>query len=99
MQYAISIGIEYGYFFTNHHFSCFIAICYTWLVLYSAETLTLAKASALKLQRIQCKMEISMLEISLRDRVRNEEIRRQTVLNDVEHALRLKWKWVGHVVR
>jgi hypothetical protein len=40
-------------------------------------------------------MERSMLGISLRDRIRNEEIRQITKVTDV----RRKWDYAGHVAR
>jgi len=43
-----------------------------------AEILILTKTSAMKLERIQRKMETSMLGINLRDKVRNEEICKRT---------------------
>ena len=41
-----------------------------------------------------------MIGITLRDKVRNEELRRRTGLKDVvTEAKHLKWKWAGHVIR
>lgn len=67
---------------------------------YGIETCTLSKASASKLAVTQRAMERAMLGISLRDRVRNDEIRRKTKVDDViKRALTLKWRWAGHVAR
>ncbi|XP_048522724.1 uncharacterized protein LOC125504564 [Dendroctonus ponderosae] len=45
-------------------------------------------------------MERSMLGISLRDKIRNTEIRRKTKVKDmIEHVAELKWQWAGHVAR
>lgn len=45
-------------------------------------------------------MERSMMRISLRDRITNEYIRRQTKFTDaVEIIVSLKWNWSGHVAR
>jgi len=51
------------------------------------QTLTLTKTSARKLQRTQRKKERSMLDVRLRNKVRNEEIRKRTrVENVIEHG-------------
>ncbi|CAH2241919.1 jg12051 [Pararge aegeria aegeria] len=42
-------------------------------------------------------MERAMLGVSLRDRIRNEEIRRRTRATDI--VAKLKWKWAGHIAR
>ncbi|VVC89536.1 unnamed protein product [Leptidea sinapis] len=45
-------------------------------------------------------MERAMLGVSLRDRIRNEEIRRRTkVTGIVQMIAKLKWQWAGHIVR
>ena len=45
-------------------------------------------------------MERAMLGVSLRDRIRNEEIRRRTKITDIaQRVAELKWQWAGHVVR
>ncbi|CAH2259291.1 jg10036 [Pararge aegeria aegeria] len=45
-------------------------------------------------------MERAMLGISLRDQIRNEEIRRRTRVNDIaQRVAKLKWKWAGHIAR
>ncbi|CAH2236238.1 jg22049 [Pararge aegeria aegeria] len=42
-------------------------------------------------------MERAMLGVSLRDQVRNEEIRRRTRVTDIaQRVAELKWKWAGH---
>lgn len=67
---------------------------------YGLETMTLTKESARKLQRTQRAMERQMLGISLRDKIRSEDIRRRTNVTDIlERVARLKWQWVGHVAR
>ncbi|CAG9840255.1 unnamed protein product [Diabrotica balteata] len=57
---------------------------------YEAETLTLTKTSAEKLRRIQRKMERSMLGISLRNRIRNEEVYRRTGVETLLNILQGK---------
>ncbi|PZC76985.1 hypothetical protein B5X24_HaOG203936 [Helicoverpa armigera] len=45
-------------------------------------------------------MERAMLGVSLRDGIRNEEIRRRTKVIDIAHRLsKLKWQWAGHIAR
>lgn len=67
---------------------------------YGLETMSLTKKSANKLRTSQRAMERSMLGISLRQKIRNEEIRRQTKVRDViEEYATMKWRWAGHVAR
>ncbi|CAH2243649.1 jg26124 [Pararge aegeria aegeria] len=41
-----------------------------------------------------------MLGVSLRDQIRNEEIRRRTRVTDIaQRVAKLKWKWAGHIAR
>ena len=41
-----------------------------------------------------------MLEVSLRDRIRNEEIRKGTKLTNIARRIaKLKWQWAGHIAR
>jgi len=41
-----------------------------------------------------------MLDISLRDKIRNGEIRKRTRVEDViECIAKQKWKWAGHIAR
>jgi hypothetical protein len=45
-------------------------------------------------------MERKVLGISLKDRIRNEELRRRSgIENAAKAARRLKWRWGGHVAR
>ena len=74
--------------------------CVLPVLTYGAETLTLTKASRMKLRRTQRKMERSMLGVSLRDRIRNDEIRRRTKVEDIiECITKSKWRWAGHIAR
>lgn len=67
---------------------------------YGLETVTMTHANANKLRVCQRAMERTMLGISLRDRVRNKDIRQRTKVDDVVvRATRLKWRWAGHVAR
>jgi len=41
-----------------------------------------------------------MLDIRIRDKMRNEEIRKGTGMEDViECTAKRKWKWAGHIAR
>ncbi|CAH2246126.1 jg15035 [Pararge aegeria aegeria] len=45
-------------------------------------------------------MERAMLGVSLRDKIRNVEIRRRTGVTDIaQRVAKLKWQWAGHIVR
>ena len=45
-------------------------------------------------------MERQMLGASLRDKIRNEEIRRRTKVADImDRIAKLKWQWAGHMAR
>ena len=53
-----------------------------------------------KFKVAQRAMERAMLGLSLRVRIRNEEIRRRTkVVNIYQRISKLKWQWAGHVAR
>lgn len=74
--------------------------CILPVLTYGAQTWTFTKQTVTKLQVTQRAMERSMLGISLRDRIRNEEIRQITKVTDViDRAARLKWDYAGHVAR
>jgi len=41
-----------------------------------------------------------MWGVSLRDKIRNKELRRRTKVTDaIERVTHLKWNWAGHVAR
>ncbi|KAJ4432629.1 hypothetical protein ANN_21252 [Periplaneta americana] len=76
--------------------------CIAPVLLYGAQSWSLTKKQALKLGRCQKRMERknTVLGISLKDRIRNEEVRRRSGVEDVVIlANRTKWRWGGHVVR
>ncbi|CAH2215578.1 jg27648 [Pararge aegeria aegeria] len=53
-----------------------------------------------RLRVTQRAMERAMLRVSLRDKIRNVEIRRRTRVTDiVQRVAKLKWQWAGHIVR
>ena len=38
-----------------------------------------------------------MLDLTLKDRVRNDKIRRRIGVEDIEGIAKQKWRWVGHI--
>ncbi|CAH2216333.1 jg18744 [Pararge aegeria aegeria] len=56
-----------------------------------------------RLRVTQRAMERAMLGVSLRDQIRNEEIRRRTRVTDIAQRVaklkKLKWQWAGHIAR
>jgi hypothetical protein len=67
---------------------------------YGSETWTVRKTEKNKLQTTQRAMERQILRIKLRDKVRNEEIRRKTRLKDAYiDAQERKIRWAGHIAR
>jgi hypothetical protein len=43
---------------------------------------------------------LAMLEVSLRNRIRNQVIRQRTKVTDIAHRIsKLKWQWAGHISR
>ena len=67
---------------------------------YGTETWSLTMGLIRKLKVTQRAMERAMLGISLRDRIRNDEIRRRTKVVDIAQRIsKLKWQWAGHIAR
>ena len=67
---------------------------------YGAETWTTTKQLEQKLQVAQRAMERRMLNITIRDKVRNSEIRKQTQVKDIIMKIKeAKWRWAGHLMR
>ncbi|CAH2229599.1 jg27431 [Pararge aegeria aegeria] len=65
---------------------------------YGAETWTLTVDLLNKFKDAQRAMERAMLGVSLRDRIRNNEIRRRTQVTDIAQRIsKLMWQWAGHV--
>ncbi|CAG9832295.1 unnamed protein product [Diabrotica balteata] len=73
----------------------YLACNYIW-----TEDHGLCKENLRAAQYTQGVMERAMLGISLRDRMRNIDIRQRTNITVVaERIARLQWQWVGHVAR
>ena len=67
---------------------------------YGSETWTTTKQLEQKLRTTQRAMERRMLNITIKDRIKNEEIRRQTQVKDIiEKIKQAKWRWAGHTAR
>ncbi|CAH2235755.1 jg7613 [Pararge aegeria aegeria] len=67
---------------------------------YGTETWPLTMGHIRRLRVTQRAMERAMLEVSLRDQIRNEEIRRRTRVSDIAQLVaKLMWQWAGHIVR
>ena len=65
---------------------------------YGAETWSTTQDLEQKLITTQRAMERRMLGITIRDRVRNSEIRSKTGVKDImERIGEAKWRWAGHV--
>ena len=67
---------------------------------YGCQTWSLTKALAKKLETSQRAMERRMLNVKLKDRIRNTIIRQRTRGSDiVQYVTNMKWKWAGHIAR
>jgi hypothetical protein len=67
---------------------------------YGTETWPLTMGLIRRLNVTQRAMERAMLEVSLRDRIRNDEVRKRTKVTDIAQRIAdLKWQWAGHIVR
>ncbi|CAH2232713.1 jg5337 [Pararge aegeria aegeria] len=65
---------------------------------YASKTWSLTMGLIRRLRVNQRAMERAMLGVSLRDQIRNEEIRRRTRGTAIaERIAKLKWQWVGHI--
>ncbi|KAL0832165.1 hypothetical protein ABMA28_001622 [Loxostege sticticalis] len=74
--------------------------CVLPVITYGTETWSLTMGIIRRLKVTQRAMERAMLGVSLRDRIRNEEIRRRTKVTDIARRIaNLKWQWAGHIAR
>lgn len=77
-----------------------LQMCVIPVLIYGCQTWTYRKDQVAKLEICQRKMERKMLGLSLRDRIRNEELRIKSGLaNTAKEARKTKWRWGGHVIR
>ena len=74
--------------------------CVLPVMLYGAQTWSLTEKQKKKLAVCQRKMERKIMGINLKQKIRNDIIRKKTRVMDVlATAKKLKWKWGGHVAR
>lgn len=67
---------------------------------YGAQTWTTTQLMRTSIQVTQRRMERKILGISIKDKVRNAEIRNRTEMKDaMTSAQIMKWRWSGHAVR
>ena len=58
----------------------------------------ITKAFVKKLETSQRAMERRILNVMLKDRIRNTTIRQRTRVTDiVQYVTNTKWKWAGHI--
>ncbi|CAH2267916.1 jg8378 [Pararge aegeria aegeria] len=74
--------------------------CVLPVMTYGSETWSLTMGPIRRLRVTQRAMERAMLGVSLRDQIRNAEIRRRTRVTDIaQRVAMLKRQWAGHIVR
>ncbi|CAH2268719.1 jg24610 [Pararge aegeria aegeria] len=74
--------------------------CVLPVMTYGPDTWSLTMGLIRRLGVTQRAMENAMLGVSLRDQIRNVEIRKRTrVTNIAQRVAKLKWQWAGHIVR
>ena len=73
--------------------------CVIQTMTYGAETWTTTKQLEQKLITAQRRMERRMLNIKIRDKIRNTEIRKQTHVKDIMVKIKeAKRRWAGHLM-
>lgn len=74
--------------------------CVMPVLTYGAQTWALTKTQVVGLKKTQRAMERSILNIRLRDKIRNTSIREETQVQDVGYTIKkLKFKYAGHIMR
>ncbi|CAK1589840.1 unnamed protein product [Parnassius mnemosyne] len=74
--------------------------CVLPVMTYGSETWSFTAGRMRKLKAAQRAMERAMLGVSLRDKLRNEDIHTRTRVTDIAQQIsKLKWQWVGHIAR
>ncbi|CAK1584698.1 unnamed protein product [Parnassius mnemosyne] len=74
--------------------------CVLPVMTYGTETWSFTAGRMRKLKVAQRAMERAMLGVSLRDKLRNEDIRSRTRVTDIAQRIsKLKWQWAGHIAR
>ncbi|GBP05594.1 Putative uncharacterized transposon-derived protein F52C9.6 [Eumeta japonica] len=74
--------------------------CILQCLTYGAQTWALTNKQSRSLRVCKNRMERSVLNIKLRDKIKLTNIRSKTKVEDVTYTVKkLKWNWVGHMVR
>ena len=74
--------------------------CVLPVMIYGCQTWSLTKALVKKLETSRRAMERRMLNVKLKDRIRNAAIRQRTRVTDiVQYVTNTKWKWAEHIAR
>jgi hypothetical protein len=75
-----------------------LQMCVIPALLYECHTWSLTRGQDKMIQICQRKMERKILEIKMKDRTQNTELRRKSGMEDADSRAHLnKWRWVGHV--
>ena len=70
------------------------------VIMYGSECWTLRKKEEQLLERTEMRMLRRILGVTLRDKIRNEEIRRRTRVTSIAKKVKIgRLRWFGHVVR
>ena len=65
---------------------------------YGSNTCSLTKALVKKREASQRALKRNMLNVKLKDRIRNATMRQRTGVTDiVQYVTNTKWKWAGHI--
>lgn len=74
--------------------------CVLSILTYGAETLSLTKQTANKIRVAQRSMQRIILNLSLRNKIPNVEVRRRSGVADaISKISSIKWNWAGHLTR
>jgi hypothetical protein len=70
------------------------------ILLYGAESWTCTKKEKSKIQATEIKVLKEILGKTRRDKIRNDDIREQLKVDDIQHDMEeIRLKWYGHVMR
>ena len=77
-----------------------LQMCFITVLVYDCQIWTYRTDQIDKIEKVQRKMERKLLGVTLRDRIRNEELRnRSGLVNAATEARKTKWRWGGHIMR
>ncbi|KAL0831265.1 hypothetical protein ABMA28_002113 [Loxostege sticticalis] len=108
-DYMANISISGKYYIRKHYLlisnqkpeqNSFNLLCILPVLTYGAETWVTTKAILQKLIVTQRAMERRLVGVSLRDRMTNKWLRKESKVSDiVKRIANLKWQWAGHMAR